>query len=46
MFENLFRIGFMLALLLPSLAVLGGLVLMIVPRSHSTAGVRQAAAHP
>jgi hypothetical protein len=46
MFENLFRIGFMLALLLPSLAVLGGLVLMIVPRSRSTAGIRQAAVHP
>jgi hypothetical protein len=46
MFENMFRIGFMLALLLPPLAVLGGLVLMMVPRSHSAAGFRQAPVHP
>ncbi len=46
MFEELFRVGFVLALVLPALAVLAGLIVLIVPRFHSTAGVAQASVHP
>ena len=46
MFENLFRVGFTLAIVLPPLAVLAGLVLLVVPRFHAAARVTHTAVHP
>jgi hypothetical protein len=46
MVETLFQAVFVLALALPSLAVLAGVVLMVVPRLHWTRHVTNAPVHP
>jgi hypothetical protein len=46
MVETLFEAGFVLALALPSLAVLAGVVFVVVPRLHGTRHVTSAPVHP
>jgi hypothetical protein len=46
MVETLFQAGFVLALALPPASVLAGVVLLIVPRLHSTPHVTNAPVHP
>jgi hypothetical protein len=46
MIETLFQAGFVLALALPSLAVLAGVVFVVVPRLHWTRHVTNAPVHP
>jgi hypothetical protein len=46
MVETLFQAGFVVALALPTLAVLAGVALMVVPRLHWTRHVTNAPAHP
>jgi hypothetical protein len=46
MVETVFQAGFVLALALPPLAVLAGVVLMVVPRLHWTRHVTNAPVHP
>jgi hypothetical protein len=46
MVETVFQAGFVLALALPPLAVLAGVVLMVVPRLHWSRQVTNAPVHP
>jgi hypothetical protein len=46
MFETLFRVGFVLALVIPPLAVLAGAVLFVVPNLHWTRHMTSAPVHP
>jgi hypothetical protein len=46
MFETLFRVGFVFALVTPPLAVLAGVCLLIVPKLHWTRHMTSAPVHP
>jgi hypothetical protein len=46
MFETLFRVAFVLALVLPPLAVLGGATLLVVPKLRWTRHMTNAPVHP
>jgi len=46
MLENLFEIGFVLALVLPPLAVLAGVIFLAAPQFPRPADVTHASVHP